>query len=166
MRHRLPAIVKLGALLLGGVISAVLYLEVRQQPALAPPNVSVGGAGQFIPYPAPGSAGDVRGADADDAASSATNTTALDEMSESYRNATLLIAIRDAGFLCSDVVAAQTTGGGVWTASCRDMLGYQITASVTGDLSVEPMPRYLDAPASPPDREPLFDQLQQQPFER
>jgi hypothetical protein len=156
----------LGSLLLGGFVSAVLYLGVRQQPAVAPPNVSTEGASQSIPYPAPGSAGDVRGADADDAASSAIKTTGLDEMSESYRNATLLIAIRDAGFVCADVVAAHNTGGGVWTASCRDMLGYQITASVTGDLSVEPMPRYLDAPGSPPDREPLFDQMQQQPFER
>jgi hypothetical protein len=164
MRHRLPAIV-LGSLLLGGFVSAVLYLEVRQQPAVAPPNVSIEGASQSIPYSEPGSAGDVR-AEADDAASSAINTIGLHEMSESYRNATLLIAIRDAGFVCADVVAAHTTGGGVWTASCRDMLGYQITASLTGDLSVEPIPRYLDVPRSPPDREPLFDQLQQQPFER
>ncbi len=66
-------------------------------------------------------------------------------LSETFRNTTFLLAIRDAGFLCEDVVASYHGGGNVWTASCRDMRGYTIRVDEGAALLVEPVVHYFDA---------------------
>jgi len=73
----------------------------------------------------------------------------LDElraMSETFRNTTFLIAIRDAGYLCRELVSVY---GGIgdstaWTAACRELLAYTVRVSQTGTLLVEPTLQYHD----------------------
>jgi len=70
----------------------------------------------------------------------------LRAMSETYRNTTFLIAIRDAGFLCHELLDVH---GGIetstaWTAACSDMLAYTVRVADSGSLAVEPLARYID----------------------
>jgi hypothetical protein len=70
----------------------------------------------------------------------------LAEMSETFRNTTFLIAIRDSGFVCHELLGAY---GGVnnsttWTATCSQMLAYTVSVASTGALHVEPMLQHLD----------------------
>ena len=67
-------------------------------------------------------------------------------LSETFRNTTFLIAIRDAGYLCNELVSVY---GGIgdsttWTVSCREMLAYTVRVSQTGTLLVEPTLQYHD----------------------
>jgi hypothetical protein len=88
----------------------------------------------------------------------------LRAMSETFRNTSFLIAIRDSGYLCSDLVSVY---GGVgdsttWTAACREMLAYTVRVSHIGTLLVEPTVQYLDAVPGVPLPQQLPQQLQQQ----
>jgi hypothetical protein len=74
-------------------------------------------------------------------------------MSETFRNTTFLIAIRDAGFVCRELlhVYGGVNSSATWTASCSDMLAYTVRVAASGALAVEPMLQYLDArPGAPP----------------
>jgi hypothetical protein len=67
-------------------------------------------------------------------------------MSETYRNTTFLIAIRDSGFTCHELLDVH---GGVddamaWTAACSDMLAYTVRIASAGTLAVEPLATYFD----------------------
>jgi hypothetical protein len=72
----------------------------------------------------------------------------LEAMSETFRNTTFLIAIRDSGFVCHELL--RVYGGlddsGKWTATCSQMLSYtvSVTGSGSGTLRVEPMLQYFD----------------------
>lgn len=71
----------------------------------------------------------------------------LATLSETFRNTTFLIAIRDSGFVCHDLIDVY---GGVdtsrtWTATCRDMLAYTVRVTDDGALTVEPMLQQLDS---------------------
>jgi len=97
----------------------------------------------------------------------------LEAMSETFRNSTLLIAIRDAGFVCNELL--RVYGGldhsGNWTATCSEMLAYTVSVASTGALRVEPMLQYFDGvvwPVAPeqggdpikiPSDRPLLDRL-------
>jgi hypothetical protein len=75
----------------------------------------------------------------------------LRAMSETFRNTTFLIAIRDAGYLCSEVVSVY---GGIgdsttWTVACREMLSYAVRVSHAGALLVEPTLQYSDGLVPP-----------------
>ena len=77
-------------------------------------------------------------------------------MSETFRNTTFLIAIRDSGFVCNELLRVY---GGVndsttWTATCSEMLAYTVSVASTGALHVEPMLQHLDqvGPAVTPTR--------------
>ena len=94
----------------------------------------------------------------------------LEAMSETFRNTTFVIAIRDAGYVCNELL--RVYGGiddsGKWTASCSEMLSYTVSVASTGTLRVEPMLQYFDGlsprviqqfddndvPAPPPRRQP------------
>jgi hypothetical protein len=70
----------------------------------------------------------------------------LEAMSETFRNTTLLIAIRDAGFVCNELMRVY---GGIdtsakWIATCSEMLAYTVTVAGTGTLHVEPTLQYFD----------------------
>lgn len=84
----------------------------------------------------------------------------LRAMSETYRNTTFLIAIRDAGFLCHELLDVH---GGVeasraWTAACSDMLAYTVRVADSGSLAVEPLATYFDglAPWGDPQTSPTL----------
>jgi hypothetical protein len=81
----------------------------------------------------------------------------LNAMSESFRNTTFLIAIRDAGFFCNELLRVY---GGLddapkWVASCSEMFSYTVGVASDGSLRVEPMMQYFDGltPAVPLDGE-------------
>jgi hypothetical protein len=70
----------------------------------------------------------------------------LQALSETFRNTTFLIAIRDAGYVCHELIGIY---GGIdnsatWTATCRDMLAYTVRVADSGVLAVEPMLQYWD----------------------
>jgi hypothetical protein len=91
----------------------------------------------------------------------------LEAMSETFRNTSFLIAIRDAGYTCNELL--RVYGGiddsGKWTATCSEMLAYTVGVTRNGILHVEPMMQYFDGlspavtidkqnvvPAQPPQR--------------
>jgi hypothetical protein len=106
---------------------------VAQQPAPrtseAPPSLEVAEihGGADVAAQAEAAASDVRAASA------------------TFRNGTLLIAIRRAGFYCDDVVAAYESAEGVWVASCTDKSGYRLTVRDAGRFDVAPVPHYFDS---------------------
>ena len=73
----------------------------------------------------------------------------LEAMSETFRNTTFVIAIRDAGYVCNELL--RVYGGiddsGKWTATCSETLAYTLGVMANGDLRVEPMMQYCDSPA-------------------
>lgn len=78
----------------------------------------------------------------------------LEAMSETFRNTTFVIAIRDAGYVCNELL--RVYGGiddsGKWTATCSEMLAYTLGVMSNGDLHVDPMMQYFDAPGPAPIR--------------
>ena len=93
----------------------------------------------------------------------------LEAMSETYRNTTFVIAIRDAGYTCNQLL--RVYGGiddsGKWTVTCTELLAYTVGVLGDGALRVEPMMPYFDGlspsvtiqndnivPAQPPPRLP------------
>jgi hypothetical protein len=72
----------------------------------------------------------------------------LNAMSETYRNTTFLIAIRDAGFVCNELfrVYGALDDAPKWLASCSEMLSYTVSVASNGTLHVEPMMQYFDGP--------------------
>jgi hypothetical protein len=132
--------------------NATEVLVMPPDPARVPPVGQVAGAAAL--------------AEAQPAASSETpagkKLRELGAMSETFRNTTFLIAIRDGGFVCNELLGAY---GGVnnsttWTVTCSEMLAYTVSVASTGALHVEPMLQHLDLigpPVSPlePGRQPL-----------
>jgi hypothetical protein len=92
----------------------------------------------------------------------------LEAMSETYRNTTFVIAIRDAGHTCNQLLRVYgIDDSGKWTVTCTELLGYTIGVTGNGALRVEPMMPYFDGlspgvtiqndnivPAQPPPRLP------------
>ena len=64
----------------------------------------------------------------------------LRDSSETYRNSTLLFAIRRAGFYCADVISAHESVEGVWVAGCSDVINYIVTLRGTEQFDVHPVP--------------------------
>ncbi len=70
----------------------------------------------------------------------------LEAMSETFRNTTFLIAIRDSGFICNELLRVY---GGIdasakWMATCSEMHAYTVGVASTGQLRVEPTLQYFD----------------------
>ena len=70
----------------------------------------------------------------------------LEAMSETFRNTTFLIAIRDSGFICNELLRVY---GGIdtsakWMATCSEMHAYTVGVASTGTLHVEPTLQYFD----------------------
>jgi hypothetical protein len=74
----------------------------------------------------------------------------LRSASQTFRNSTLVVAIRRAGFFCADVVSAHESADGVWLASCSDMLGYIVTLRAAEQFDVHPVAQYFDGVAPVP----------------
>jgi hypothetical protein len=91
----------------------------------------------------------------------------LRNASETFRNSTLLVAVRRAGFYCADVVSAHESAGGVWVASCSDLLGYIVTLLGAEQFDVRPVVQYFDSVTPAPvdrDRLPEPRSLEPQPL--
>ena len=79
----------------------------------------------------------------------------LDALSETYRNTTFLIAIRDSGFVCEELLGVYggINNSATWTATCSQMLAYTVRVASSGTLRVEPMLQHVDSigpqPAQP-----------------
>jgi hypothetical protein len=71
----------------------------------------------------------------------ATRHAELAAMSETFREGVLLIAIREAGYRCYQLIGSSTSGGDepIWTVTCDDSLGYVVGVDPTGAVAVEPM---------------------------
>jgi hypothetical protein len=80
----------------------------------------------------------------------------LRAMSPTFLASTLLIAIRDAGFVCEDVVDVDQSepDSPVWRAHCRDLKAYLVRVADSGALAVEPTLDHWDA-ITPPPRMPV-----------
>jgi hypothetical protein len=102
-----------------------------------------------------------------DATAAAQQAASIDLRGESptFRNSTLVIAIRRAGFYCADVVSAHESADGVWVASCSDMLGYVVTLRAAADrFDVHPVAQYFDGVTPVPvDRERPFEPRSREP---
>jgi hypothetical protein len=80
----------------------------------------------------------------------------LGAMSETFRNTTFLIAIRDGGFVCNELLGVYggANDSSTWTASCSEMLAYTVSIASAGTLHIEPILQYLDGVPRLPPREP------------
>ena len=111
---------------------------VEEVPNHAPPNDGV-----------PAARGDiVTESDAvEDRSDAAREPAAIDlrDASQTFRNSTLLFAIRRGGFHCADVISAHESVEGVWVASCSDMLGYIVALRGAEQFDVHPVSQYFDS---------------------
>jgi hypothetical protein len=80
----------------------------------------------------------------------------LEQMSETFRNTTFLIAIRDAGFVCNELrgVYGGVNDSTTWTATCSEMLAYTVRVASNGGLGIEPVLQHIDGLPFTPTREP------------
>jgi hypothetical protein len=70
----------------------------------------------------------------------------LEAMSETFRNTTFLIAIRDSGFVCNELlrVYGGLDASAKWMATCSEMHAYTLSVASTGTLRVAPLLQYFD----------------------
>ena len=88
----------------------------------------------------------------------------LRSASPTFRNSTLVVAIRRAGFYCADVVSSHESADGVWVASCSDMLGYIVTSRPSAPFDVHPVAQYFDGVTPVPvDRDRPFEPRSREP---
>jgi hypothetical protein len=94
--------------------------------------------------------------------------TELRDASESFRNSTLLIAIRENDFPCDEVTSAEQGGDLLsgWRVTCRGALVYLVAVGASGQLVVEPIPMGDGLILSVPPRLEPFprEQLPNQPL--
>lgn len=129
----------------GSVLVAAALVLVARLPSTAPPAVSAGDGA------APPSIATVTG-DRREAAAPQNDTRAADKireleaMSETFRDTTFLIAIRDAGFVCRELlrVSGGLDGAASWIATCSETMAYMIGVASNGTLRVEPFQQYFD----------------------
>lgn len=76
---------------------------------------------------------------------------ALRSPSPTYRNVSLTTVIREAGYVCIDILssAAGDDGLGTWRVSCEDARAYLISEDGAGGLRVEPI-AYFEVPVRQP----------------
>jgi hypothetical protein len=114
------------------------------EPSAAPPNSSEAAAPR--PAAAPSAAAETP---------AAARLRELEQMSETFRNTTFLIAIRDAGFVCNELrgVYGGVNDSTTWTASCSEMLAYTVRVASNGGLGIEPALQHVDSVAPAPVRD-------------
>jgi len=78
----------------------------------------------------------------------------LNALSETYRNTTFLIAIRDSGYVCPELLGVYggVNDSGTWTATCSQMLAYTVRVASTGALRIEPMLQHVDSITPQPEQ--------------
>jgi hypothetical protein len=142
--HTIPRAIAAGAVLAAAALVLLTQTPSADLPAVAVPTESV----PDEPPPADLDAV-ATPASADSVAEAKVRE--LEAMSETFRNTTFLIAIRDAGFVCNELLRVY---GGVdssakWMATCSEMLAYTVAVARDGTLRVEPFLQYFDGVAPP-----------------
>jgi hypothetical protein len=138
--HTIPSTIAAATVIVAGGLVLLARAPSDEPPLVAPSNepLTIAVRDTTTPVAEP--------PDARDDALVAAKIRELEAMSETYRNTTFVIAIRDAGYTCNQLLRAY--GGiddsGKWTATCTEMRGYMIGVSGTGTLRVEPYMQYFD----------------------
>ena len=129
----------------GAVLVAAALVVVSRAPNDAPPAAPVDDS---RPFPGVDTAAD-DGAEPTVAESdnpAADTIRELEAMSETFRNTTFLIAIRDAGHVCNELlrVSGGLDGASKWMVTCSETLAYTVGVASNGALHVEPFLQYFD----------------------
>jgi hypothetical protein len=142
LRHGLALLAALAAL---GLLALRPWLR---QPSTVPPSESSETA--TAPRAAAGAPATLPGAAHDDAVRA--KVAELQALSETFRNTTFLIAIRDASFKCDELrgVYGGQNDSHTWTATCSEMLSYTVRVAGDGGLVIEPTLQYFDGLLSVP----------------
>lgn len=137
---RLVAVLALGMLAAAAVSVWVHAPPELEDPAAPAALAAAAGAARSAPPPrgervaaAPEAAAEARGYAVQQDLTTASST---------YRNTTLLVAIRDAGFVCDRVVEAMQAGDALsgWRVDCGPTLAYSVVVGEAGELDVTPLP--------------------------
>jgi hypothetical protein len=145
--HRISGVVAVGAVLLAGALVLLLARPTSDELTVTLPAAA--------PAPAEPPLAIAR-ADFEPEASlpetpAAVKVRELEAMSETFRNTSFLIAIRDAGFVCNELlrVYGGLDGAAKWAATCSEMLAYTLSVAESGGLRVDPMLQYFDGVTRP-----------------
>jgi hypothetical protein len=135
-------IVAAAAIAAAGVVLLLVRIPSDEPPLVAPPDDS----GPAAPTAASAQVAAAEPAAPRDDELAAAKVRELEMMSETFRNTTFLIAIRDAGFICNELLRVY---GGLdtsakWMATCSEMHAYTVGVASTGTLHVAPALQYFD----------------------
>ncbi|HSC15843.1 MAG TPA: hypothetical protein VLI71_12035 [Gammaproteobacteria bacterium] len=140
--HWIASAIAVGAVIVAGGLVLLARAPGDEPPLVAPSSEPLTIAISDSPRPSA-----VAPAPPNDALAAA-KVRELDAMSETYRNTTFVIAIRDAGYTCNQLLRVYgIDDSGKWTVTCTELLGYTIGVNVNGALRVEPMMPYFDGVA-------------------
>lgn len=156
--HTIPRVIAAGAVLVAAALVLLTRNPNGEPPTFVLPgdtalpaleDASVADAGTDLPV------------QSDDALAAA-KIRELEAMSETFRNTTFLIAIRDAGFVCRELLRVS---GGLddspkWLATCSETLSYTVGVASNGGLRVEPFLQYFDGVQWPVQIEQSTDPIQ------
>ena len=137
--------------MLAALAALAVVMSVRWLRDAPPPTAS-----SALPQPSTAPVELARGAAADPATHDAERAKLeeLQAMSETFRNTTFLIAIRDSGFRCNELLSVYggLNNSRTWTSTCSEMLSYTVRVASAGTLVIEPTLQYFDgiSPAVPP----------------
>jgi hypothetical protein len=151
------------AVVLGGVLLACVWWLHQPGAVEEPPNRDEATTSPTLQTPSVVSDGDAV-ADRDDAAREPAMIE-LRDASQTFRNSTLLIAIRRAGLYCADVVAAYESADGVWLASCSDVISYIVTLRGAEQFDVHAI-GYVDSVAPVPGQSPQRPSIEPEPLRK
>ena len=129
----------------GAVLVAAALVLVTRIPSDAPPAGPADESPVFPHIETTADDGAERAAPTSDRAA-ADKLRELEAMSETFRNTTFVIAIRDAGFVCNELlrVSGGLDGSSKWMATCSETLAYTIGVADNGTLDVAPFLQYFD----------------------
>jgi hypothetical protein len=110
-------------------------------------------AGEPTPTPIAATTAETAGANANETPAAA-KLRELNALSETYRNTTFLIAIRDSGYVCPELLGVYggVNDSGTWTATCSQMFAYTVRVVSTGALRIEPMLQHVDSITPQPEQ--------------
>lgn len=129
----------------GAVLAAAAIVLLTRLPSDAPPAVSADDGAAAPRIETVADDGAERTAPQRDSAA-ADKIRELEAMSETFRNSTFLIAIREAGHVCNELlrVSGGLDGSAKWMATCSETLAYTVGVASNGALHVEPFLQYFD----------------------
>lgn len=168
MRHR-----TVSAVLFAGALAFVLWLTLDRSPSRARQDFVEPNENPVVERPSIPT--DIVDTTADSGSRVEGAAAELRNASQTFRNSTLLIAIRRSGFYCDEVVAAHESTDGLWVASCVNTLGYAVSVREIDEFDVRPIAQYFDSLAPLPqlrddqlrlNRDAPIERLEPEPLRR